>query len=58
MVWAFKASKPTPSDTLPSTRPHLLILPEEFYELGPSIQIHESMRIILIEPPQLFIVAL
>jgi hypothetical protein len=26
LVWAFKTSKPTPSDTFPPTRPHLLIL--------------------------------
>lgn len=27
-VWAFESSKTTPSDTRPSTRPHLLILPK------------------------------
>jgi hypothetical protein len=26
LVWAFETSKPTPSDTLPPTRPHLIIL--------------------------------
>jgi len=32
MAWAFEAAKP--SDTPLSTRPHLLILPKPFYQLG------------------------
>lgn len=33
MAWAFKTSKPTPSDTPPPTRPHLLDLPKQFHQL-------------------------
>jgi hypothetical protein len=29
MVWVFETSKPTPSDTLPPTRPYFLILPKQ-----------------------------
>lgn len=33
MAWASETSKPTPSDMPPLTRPHLLILPKQFYYL-------------------------
>ena len=32
-VWTLETSKPSPSDTPPPTRPHLLILPKQFYQL-------------------------
>lgn len=31
VVWAFETSKLTPSETPPPTRPHLPILPKQFY---------------------------
>lgn len=34
---ALETSKPTPGDTLLSTRPHLLILPKQFYQLEDHI---------------------
>jgi len=34
MAWAFETLKPSPSDTPPLTRPHFLILPKEFHQLG------------------------
>jgi len=33
LAWTFEAAKPTLSDTLCRTRPHLLILPKQFYQL-------------------------
>jgi hypothetical protein len=33
LAWAFEASKPIPSDTLPPRRPHLLILLVYSYSL-------------------------
>jgi hypothetical protein len=34
MTWALEASKRTPSDTPPPTRPHLPILARQLYRLG------------------------
>ena len=34
MADSFETSKPDPSDTPPLTRPHLLILPNQFHQLG------------------------
>lgn len=33
MLWAFESTKPTPSDTSPPARPHLIILPQQFHQL-------------------------
>lgn len=33
MMWTLEASKPVPSNTLPSTRPHVLTLLKHFHEL-------------------------
>ena len=34
MAWDFETSKPTPSDTPTPIKPHLLMLPKEFLQLG------------------------
>jgi hypothetical protein len=34
LVWAFETSRPSPGDTPPPMRPHLLILPKQFHQLG------------------------
>lgn len=47
--WIFETSKSTPSDTTPSTGPHLLLLPKQIYHKGPSIQLSEPIRTILIQ---------
>ena len=49
MVWALETSKLAPNDTLVPTRPHLLILPKQFHQLGPSIQTCEPMWPVLIQ---------
>ena len=49
LVWAFETSKPTPSDTAPPTRPHLLILPKESTNSGSRIQTYEPVRSTLIQ---------
>jgi hypothetical protein len=36
MSWAFEPSNHTPRETPPSTRPHLLVLPQKFHQLGPK----------------------
>jgi hypothetical protein len=42
---------------IPPSRPHLLILPKQFYQLGPNIQIYEPMGSILKQPhPTMFTV--
>ena len=56
-MWYFETSKPlplTPSDsnTPPPTRPHLLILPQQFHQLGPSIPIREFTEVVSFKPPQ------
>jgi hypothetical protein len=49
IVWAFETSKPTLSDTYPSTRPYLLILLKQFYQLQSSIQTNEPKEDIHIQ---------
>lgn len=49
----FKTSKPTPSDSPPPTRSHLLTFPKLFRQLGPSIKIYEPMEGILIQTPHI-----
>lgn len=44
MTWAFEASKPTPSEALPPTRPYLLILPKNASPWSLSIWIFEPME--------------
>ena len=43
MVWAFETSKPALSDTPPSTRPHLPILPKQFYHVEPTEKKNEKI---------------
>jgi hypothetical protein len=45
LAWAYKTSQPVSSDTFPSTRPHLLIVPPS----EPSIQTQEFMGAISIQ---------
>ena len=40
--WSFETAKPTPRDTPPPTRPHLLVLPKQFHQLGTKIK-HMSL---------------
>ena len=47
LSWAFETPKPNPSDTLPSTRPHLLNPLKEWYSLMANIHIYEPMGAIL-----------
>jgi hypothetical protein len=34
LTQSFETSKPLPSDIPPPTKPHLLILPKQFHQLG------------------------
>lgn len=44
IAWASKTSKPSPSDTPPSTRPQLLILSKQSYQLGTEPSNIRSLR--------------
>lgn len=50
----FEASKPTPGDTSPLTRPHLLNFSKWSNNLGPSIHIYEPIGTVLIQNPSFF----
>lgn len=47
LALTFKTSKPTPSDILPSTKPHYLHLPTQCHQLG--TQTSETMGDIFIQ---------
>ena len=50
----FEASKPTPSDTSPLTRPHLFNFSKWSNNLGPNIHIYKPIGTILIQNPSFF----
>ena len=47
--WFFETPKLNHTDTPPLTSQHLLILSNQFHQLGPSIQIYESIGSIFIQ---------
>jgi hypothetical protein len=51
MVWAFETFKACSSATPSPARPHLLILPKQFQQLGTSIQTYLTMPQIFIASP-------
>lgn len=57
MAWTLGTSNPTPSNTSPSTKLYLLIIPKQFHQLGttyPNTQ--EPTEVILIQTTMLGLV--